>query len=286
MVNIYYMKKTRISSLIDYVFYYFCFFFISLIWIRFFVHNTAVILTISFILSTIFIVSVLKLDRKKKIKSNLNEKQKKLAEAFSKQMSFLSQKEESEKICNIFNINKTYIKKSCVIYKNCAIVPLFCISICAYDDILNNFIKLKNEKIEKIIFVANEFSDEALNFTNMINDIKIIFLDKFNFYKIIEPLNIKVETTPEIKTSKKEKFKQLLNVAFNKSKSKSYFIYGIILFICCLFFRYNVYYIIFSSLMFCFSIFSRFNKTFNIKKTNDNETIFQDFKDKTIKNTK
>ena len=68
------------------------------------------------------------------------------------------------------------------------------------------------------------------------------------------------------KIPKKEKINNMLNVAFNRAKSKNYFIYGIILFICCLFFRYNVYYIIFSSLMFCFSLFSRFNRKYNKPK--------------------
>lgn len=224
-------------------------------------------------MSTIFLILILLYKKYKKNKNYITEKQKLLAETLSNQMKFMTTKEQSIKICKIFNINSSCIKKSIIFYKNCAIIPLFNYEICNNDILLNNFIKIKNEKIEKVIFITNLFDSELNNFKNYYNDIKICLLDKYDFYKVIEPLNIEIKAPIEIKTTKKENLQNLLTLSFNKTKSKGYFLYGIILFICCLFFRYNIYYIIFSSLMFSFCIFSRFNKRFNRLKSKNSIDI-------------
>lgn len=261
------MKKTRISSIIDYIFYYFSIFFISLIWIRLFSHKAILNLVFSFLIATVILILIIIRNNKKNNKNSTSQKQKELAESFANSMSFLTTKEQSLKICKIFNINTSCIKKSIIFCNNFVIIPLFNFKKCTYDQILNYFIMVKHEKIDKVIFLTNEFDDDLNNFHNYYNDIKICILDKYDFYKIIEPLNVEIEVKNKAKMSKKEKINNMLNVAFDKAKSKNYFIYGIILFICCLFFRYNVYYIIFSSLMFCFSLFSRFNKRYNKPKT-------------------
>ena len=64
-------------------------------------------------------------------------------------------------------------------------------------------------------------------------------------------------------------FKELLNIAFNKNKTKSYVVTGLIFLISSIFLRYNIYYIVFTTLMFVFALFSYFNKPFN-KKINEN----------------
>ena len=260
------MKKTRISSLIDYIFYYFSIFFISLIWIRLFLHNAIINLILSFVIATVVIVLIILKNKVKYNKNSISEKQKQLANSFALNMSFLTTKEQSTKICKIFNINVSCIKKTMIFSRDCVIIPLFNYKICTYDQLLNLFIKVKNEKVEKVIFLTNEYEDALNDFHNSYNDIKICILDKYDFYKIIEPLNVEIKVQNKVKIPKKEKINNMLNVAFNRAKSKNYFIYGIILFICCLFFRYNVYYIIFSSLMFCFSLFSRFNRKYNKPK--------------------
>lgn len=264
------MKKSKISSVIDYIFYFSCIFLAVILWARFFIHNTATVIIIASIIAvaiSILLLFILK-DRKNKI--NLTEKEKKFAEQFADKMSYYTQKEQCVEICKIFNINLSNIKKSSIIFKKCAIVPLFQYVQVDFDTIMYNFANLKSLKIEKIIFIAKNFTNEAKNFENRINDISISFVNKYQFAKTIHPLNVKVELKQKIQPSKKEKIFNLLNIAFNKSKSKNYFMYGIVLFICSLFFRYNVYYIIFSSLMFCFSIFSRFNKKFNKKENVEN----------------
>ena len=271
------MKTSKISAFIDYIFYFMSLFLCSVVWARFFIHNTALIISISIIISTSILVVIYLINKKKKAKIKLSQSQKEYADNFSTQLSFFTQKEQCKELCKIFNINMSNIKKNCIIYKQFALVPLFQYKITSYDSIIQNFANIKNLGLENIVFVANDFSLDAKNFKNVISSTKVVLLDKYQFVKIIG-FDYKITLMQGVKKTKKEKFVDLLNLAFNKSKSKNYFIYGILLFICSLFFRYNVYYIVFSSLMFCFSIFSRFNKKFNTTKKQDYSFLTQNIK--------
>ena len=90
-------------------------------------------------------------------------------------------------------------------------------------------------------------------------DIEILTKSE-TFYAYIQRYAIYPEILVAQKTSKKESFFNIIKFCFKKEKAKSYVFSGIVLLILSFFFRYNLYYVIVSSLLFLCSIICFFQK--------------------------
>lgn len=264
------MNTTKISFLLDILFYFFVIFFVSIIWLRFYIHSSWSVITLATLISLLFSLIILRIKLIKKQKKSHTNSELKLAKNFSLEMLYLTEKEQCEKICTMLNISKSYIKKKSIINKNYAIKPLYTNFSINKIDIIKTISQLKDEKIEKIIILCANYSPECFNFENQINDIKISILNENEVYeKLLKTLNYKSEIKSVPKPTRKEHFKNLLSVAFNNKRTKGYFCSAFILFLCSLVFRYNLYYIIVSSLLFIFALISKFNKVYNKKEVNN-----------------
>lgn len=254
------MNKLKISIILDYVFYYFCIFLSLTIWLRFFLHNTALIISISSLCSLIFITLIFLLKRKKSQKDNLSQLDKVNANNFMNEMLFLSITEQCNKICTILNISTENIENDYIFYNNCIIKPLFTLQKITSNNILQLLIQTKSINYEKLIIISNNFDNNCPAFNNIFNNVKISFFNQYEFYNsCLKKINYKPNFETK-KVAKKTNYKQLFNLIFSQKKAKSYFMYAFLLFFCGLFFRYNIYYIISSSIMFILAIIAKFNK--------------------------
>lgn len=274
------MNKLKLSLYLDIIFYFITSFLLSFVWIRFYSHDSGLIISLSIVLSLFITILLTKIKLKKINKSDIANANTKIAKNFSNEMLFLTEKEQCEKICELLSIPKTNIKKKCIIYKNCIIKPFYENFTCSKIDIIKFYKTIKEEKVKKIICCAPEFDKSCFEFNNKVAGIELNLVNENEFFNsVLKTLNYKTENVPEIKKSKKEYFKSLASIAFNQKRAKSYFLYALLLFFCSLFFRYNIYYVISCSIFIIFAIIAKFNKKFNIKKStsafnfNDDEKV-------------
>ena len=138
-------------------------------------------------------------------------------------------------------------------------------------NIINNINGCNNLNLDgdKLIIFAVNYENEITSIINSFPKNSIIIFNEVSTYKkFFQKLNSYPENTDlsiNLRTPKLSK-QELLNIAFNKTKSKHYFFSGLILLIFSIFANYDLYYVIFSTLLFCFAIFSRYNYKFNKKE--------------------
>lgn len=98
----------------------------------------------------------------------------------------------------------------------------------------------------------------------------LIFDEKDTYFKLFKKLDIYPVNENLNLTKKADKISknELLYMAFNRNKTKSYLSSALFLLMFSFFTRYNIYFIITSSLLFIFALYSRFNSPFNKKDEN------------------
>lgn len=258
------MKTTKLSFLMDMIFYFTLFFLLGFVWVRYFVHQKYLILVVCLLSALFCLLVVIKIKSTKSKKISISKTDKEKAKQFSEEMFYLTEKEQCEKIVKILSSKKYEIKKGAIFFNDIAIKPIYVDEICKKMDLVKSFSKLKNEKISKVIFVSNNFSEEAKNFKNNFNDILIKTINENEIYSLLlKPLNYVSPLKKQVKQTKLQYIKSLLKLAFNNKKTKTYVFYAIILFLFSFLYRYNLYYIIACSIFIIFAIFSRFNKIYN-----------------------
>lgn len=129
------------------------------------------------------------------------------------------------------------------------------------------FSEINNEMIHNIYkkrLTSNikVFTLNNTNFPQLENiNLEIITFDKI--FDKIQKNNTELNFNINNKKSTKISFKDIFCEIFNKQKSKSYLNLGLLVLISSLFTIYNTYYVIISSILFLFAIYSRFNTRFN-----------------------
>ena len=125
---------------------------------------------------------------------------------------------------------------------------------------------IKN-KIEKLSILCCGCSSKDKLFFENIKEIKVKVFEKNQICSLFfEKSQIFPKKLFEVKNIEKIKFKSLIKISLDRKKSKSYFISGLLIFLCSLIVRYNIYYVIMSSIMFFLSIMCKQNKK---EATND-----------------
>lgn len=125
--------------------------------------------------------------------------------------------------------------------------------------------KINLNKFEKVFIYSNDFTQECKELCSSINNINISCKNEDETFKIMKEKNIFPKDKVQKQKPKKKNFNNFCSVLFNKSKTKTYFFTGLIFLISSIFMRYNIYYLIFTTLMFLLSMYSYFNKRFNKK---------------------
>lgn len=270
------MKKSYFSFVFDFLFYTFIIFLITFIWVRMIVHNNALIwvysVSITFLISMIlFIILKKKIYNFSVSKKETIQKQKILNSLIFEQrtnvlnflLKFFNDYDKKKHKDYLLITNKTTNEKYLVFED-------FSLSSLELDKIVD-FVKIsQKEKVNKLYIFCSSFSSSANNFCKNLKTVKIKLVNFDNFYSnYVKKQNIFPEFEERYIEKSRYSFKELLSIAFNKNKTKQYFFTGIIFLIGSIFLRYNIYYLIFTSIMFLFCLFSYFNKTYNKKSEND-----------------
>ena len=273
------MKRVNLATIIDFIFINFLLFLISFVWIKYFSNNMFFATLLSFFIIAIFNVLKYFFNSKKNIKNKLNKKLMNDIDLYT--LTFLSNtKKENldffEKVLKKDGSKLIYSKNLItykILNKTEALCPIFDSNELQFEEVLKFLSFAKNLSVEKIFILCNQCTQKTKNFLENFKDFDVKILTKVDiFFNLLKPANIYPNIKFEIKENKKYKFKELINLSFDKSKTKKYFLTGMLIFFCSFIVKYNFYYVFMSSLLFLFSLIcfikskNNFdNNLFNIK---------------------
>lgn len=257
MINIQQSKFSKISNLI---FLTITTFSISFIWINFYIKNIKYSFISSIIISlcffTIYLVFqffknkiYLKADNLTRQLDNL-----KNYLLYSNYNDIIETISKAYQLDNLTKTNNNYHYIDSINQKD--IYLLFDKEIIAEED----FIIVQKSKI------YNNIEVYCIHYTPTKNILKTVSLNIQSIEQINQVLiknNINIKNDIELSKTAKYKVKEVFSIILNRSKSRSYCLWGFILIILSLFTTYYLYYNIVGSILLLLSIYSRFNKRFN-----------------------
>lgn len=243
-------KNFSVARLFDWIFFNLCIFLFLLAWIRFMTKSFAISVVISFvILAGLNILKYFLRDKRRPTTS-----QKLLldnAKNFFINYMSLTQKERTTLVGEAFGKR---VKSN--LYLNDKTLTFVALEQKSLDiSLALSYAKfaLKNE-VNSLVILCQTCQKEDLTLLQSIKNVKI---EVYAFTKAYEYF-CNYCTPPEIElvsvSQNKIKFKELAKEAIDPPKAKKYFFSGLLIFFCSLVVRYNVYYVLMSSVMFFLSI--------------------------------
>jgi hypothetical protein len=263
------MKKYTLARIIDFLFKNILMFFIFFVWLRYYLDSLNLTIFLSASLTVLFGLFLTLRGEKRYNKRVLSKEESNLITACSNEFLFSSFNKNLKFFLNLINQKHTAtLKDNFILLKqenfNILVYPFYKTRILNIDDATNIYVNARMQKVDKLIITCKEITQEVLNFTKQLKITKIIVLDERGVYfKLLK----KYDTFPKIENKiineERITFKQISQVAFSKKRTKSYVISGTILLLGSFILKYNLYYIIFSSLLYLMALFSYFNVPFN-----------------------
>lgn len=269
------MEKTKLSKIIDNLFLVLIVFVTTFLWVRYHEHNTLLILLYSSVITIIFCLTLCLFLKIKNKKKSLTAKHARQIELLAQKLIFATQSD----VIKIFehalkkrDISYTKTTKYLAFDQN-LIVPIFYKTKVDENSLLEVLLSLKTKKVSaKLVCIcACDFDSTAKTLASKFTHYNILLYDKKQTYTVFfKPVKYEVENivTKKQKTPFKQKIIALTNVAFNKKRFKGYMLSAIVLLIASYFMRYSLYYLISSSILVLFALFSYFNKPFNVAEKN------------------
>jgi hypothetical protein len=126
------------------------------------------------------------------------------------------------------------------------------------DDLVNIWATTKSENASKIVVCTNKADKDAFKLASLVIH-KTIILEKQDFYtKLVKPLDYSLppDKLVVVKNNTSSNIKSTLKQVLSRKRSKGYFISSILLLFSCLIVPYNLYYLIFSSILLLLAISS------------------------------
>jgi len=258
------MKRKIIPRL----FRFLLFFTLSFIWCRYYINSIYATLTISIIFSFVLDIILNFISKKREGKQNLKNEEIKKAENYSNKFIF---SQPNYAINFYFNLaqkrhNAKKLKNGVLIeHKDTKILiyPYYRITNFNSENFVDSYNYAKKNKANKLIICANEFEKNIEKLASSL-DINVVFLNKYDAYKkLMKEYNYFPEelSLKEIKTT----FKSLIEHGLNKKRMKGYLISAFILIFSSFIVKFNIYYLIMSSILIILALFSYFNPKFNKK---------------------
>lgn len=248
------------------------------IWCKFFLNDLYLSILISITVSFITTMIITLITKKSLKETSLKIKEKEEAEDM---FLSLSSQTNSFQIDFFYNLIKTrhqvvYKKSRYVLlsqthsnYSKTILYPFLKFQKFQVDDLLTLIKLSKKDNPNKIVIVCNEYEKSLSTFIKNQN-IEIVLLDKYEVYK---NLYQEYEFYPKIITKSKKEIKKtmrdFLSFAFNKSRTKSYIISSLLLFLSSFWIGMNLYYNIVSSILLIFALISYLNPKYNTKSYNE-----------------
>lgn len=262
------MKKTRLSKIFDFIFGTSFVFLMCFVWVRFFLHNFALTILLSATISFFVCGLYYFLSKQKTEKQQLSETELEKAHNISIHFLLSTKKETISELEKLFSKKYDVTAKSDhLIVNNTMFRPIYTSETISDKDILESFAKIKNTNLKKLIICCKNASPIAIKIAGLIKEKEIVIFDEYWAYKnIFLPLEF---NPPKVEIEEKKKDKNLdafLQNAFNKKRTKNYLLVAVFLLFGSFLLRYNLYYIIFSSIATLFALYSHFNTRFNKTK--------------------
>lgn len=269
------MKKYTLGKIIDFLFKTTLTFFIFFVWIRFYVESLYLTLFLT-VTSTAFFVWFFTARQNKKFNSQkLTQEEDAAVLNYTNEFLFSSAKENLNFFLEL--VNKRHLAKVeqnfIIIEQNSykiALIPYYKSRKLNIDEATSIYIRAKALNLNKLIITCKLVDQEVLNFTKQLKSLKIIILnDKQTYLKLLKKYDYYPQINNNLIQENKITFSQMLFIMFNRKKTKGYLISGTILLLGSFIIKYNLYYIIFSSLLYFMALFSYFNMPYN-KKISEN----------------
>lgn len=239
-------------------------FLLVFVWVRYFIRSLLYSIIISAFITAIIDILTRLLFNKNKQKQDLKFKEKLEAEniflSFAIDGNYISFYEK------LFSEQLAEKKKKYILLQNStAIYPFFSFDTLKISDIVSIMKKVKKEKITKLIIPCGDFSKDCSSFIKIFDE-EVILLDKYQTYQTIYK-NKKTfpEITRKVKETKSLTIKKIIELSFNKQRTKGYLLSALALMFCTLFVKTTLYYVITISLLIIFALFSYTNPYFNKK---------------------
>ncbi len=268
------MQKSYFSFVFDFLFYSFVIFLITFVWVRLLVHNKVLIWTYSIGITLIISIFLFLILKKKIYKFSYSKKETKEKQQILNSLVFAQNNEIVDFLAGFFGGYQIKKHKDNLVLinkeTNQKYMAFFDFSFNEIDakSIINYVKKAEKENIFKVYLFCGDANKECDKLVKNLKETKVKIINFNNFYEnYIKKQNKKPNFKAKYEVKSKYSFKELLLVAFNKNKTKQYFLTGVIFLIGSIFLRYNIYYLVFTSLMFIFCLFSYFNKIYNKKET-------------------
>ena len=246
------MKSLKLAYIIDFIFINFLIFLIIFTWARFFTKSILLSFFIAIVCSGIFVFFKIFVYKSNKLNISTN-----LQKDINNYILSLLSNTKKENLDYVKECLKTdYLKTDedkNLIFTNFKTVycPVFFENTLTLPTALKHIKFAITDNNKKIIFLCNEVSENQKTMLCNIDNIDVEILDKNN---IFQKFFLLYQQYPKIlfdrKKQKKINLKQLINVSFNKSRSKKYFLSGLFVLFCSLFVKLNFYYVFLSTLLF------------------------------------
>ena len=254
------------------IFRLFLIFIIALIWCRYFIKDLTLSITLTIIITLIIdtIISLIFSKKTQKLKLKNSEIEK--AENYCNKFIF---SDKNYAVNFYYNLaSKRYKAKKFSKYvliehkeNNLILFPFYKFDDFNIEDLIYTYNYAKKAKASKLVICVNKTNANVLKISEKL-DIKIIILDKFQTYnKLFKEYNYFPQEF--IIKNQKNTFKNLIEYSLNKKRTKGYLIASIILLFSSFIVKYNIYYLISSSILLVLSLFSFINPKFN-KKIEEN----------------
>lgn len=249
----------KVSRIFQILFKYLLIFFITFIWVRYFIKSLwqAVLISIAITVIINFIMRII--TNKKNYYAILKKTEREEAEnmfltltlnknALPFYFKLVSSRHSCEKKSNFVLINHSESKVA--LYPHNSFNPV------SPDDIANIINKVKKYNPTKLVIPCFTATKEAFSFAKNF-DMEIIILDQYETYqKLFKAYNIFPSITDKYKKDKRLAFKDLAMFSLNKARAKGYFFSAIILVLSSFFVRANLYYCIVASILVMLAIIS------------------------------
>lgn len=259
------MKKTKFNiknikfyALFDFLFFNFSVFLILFAWTRFLTKSAVYASIISLII--LFVANLIRnrlktTKTKKKIEQNSHKN--KIENAM---LSLLAsdEKQNRELFLKVFSyFVDAKIEGKYIVFDKKIVAIDFTKKTIYLEDFIKLFSKIKILGKKTLIFLCYTFDAKDKIFAQNLEGISVKIVEKKDIYEsLFVPSNTFPEKLFEMKKNAKLKFKQVMQMSFSRDKAKKYFLSGLLVFFCSLIVRRSIFYVLMSSVMFCFAIVS------------------------------
>lgn len=247
----------KLAFYIDEIFKLVLIFFISLVFYRATLLPFSICLLLAGLTTIIVGILLFYFKLKKDAKLSLKNEQIKKIETIKTQLNNASNLELRKYFAKLLSIEPNSKGELLKTAENQKILYLPCFEkdVFDLDDLLSIYRENKNRKINEVIILCTNFTDDCFATSKNYKKIKYTLMNLKDIYlKLIEPTQIFPEITIEAPTKEKMTFAKLRKYVLERKRAKSYFFCGIVLLFSSYFVPLRIYYLIFSGLMFTSSL--------------------------------